>query len=143
MRPQTARGEMDKMHPTIRTARVAGHGICCSPLLPCHILAHPQSYGVRRRGCDCSKHPSLRDTVAHRIISTLISTVADIPLALTLYRLLFDGVNRMHAFLMVALGTVSVPTTFASVPSLTTALGLQQSTISRQRSVRASLTYLP
>ena len=57
------------------------------------------------------------------ILSTLISAVADIPLAWLLYGLL-KGVGKTSALLMVSFGIVSVPITFVNMPNLITALGL-------------------
>jgi hypothetical protein len=55
------------------------------------------------------------------IVSTLVSTIANIPLLINLYRLLC-GVHKTLAALMVALGIVTVPITFLDVPNLITAL---------------------
>ena len=116
------------MHPTIRTARVAGLLYVLMGLpAPFSLIYIPRTLIVPGNAT-----ATANNILAHEmlfrvgIVSVLISSVAFILLAMALYRLL-SGVNKTHASLMVSLVLVSVAIAFLNevnnIAALTLARG--------------------
>ncbi len=114
------------MHPTNKTARVAGAlYVFLGLTAPLSLIYIPRTLIVPGNAT-ATAHRILASESLFRmgIVSELVAATITIFLVMTLYRLL-NGVNKMHASLMVILGAlVSVPISFISVVNEIVALRL-------------------
>jgi hypothetical protein len=114
------------MHPTNKTARVAGAlYVLLGVTAPFSLIYIPRTFIVRGDATATANHILASETLFRMgIVSELISATITIFLVMVLYRLL-NGVNKMHASLMVILGAlVSVPISFLNVVNEIAALTL-------------------
>src|SRR5216683_4767330 len=113
------------MHPTDKAARVAGAVyLSMAVTAPFSLIYIPRTLIVRGNATATANNILAHETLFRLgIVADLVSSVIFIFLVLALYRLL-SGVNKTHAFVMMAVVLVSVAVGFMNVLNNIAALTL-------------------